>query len=209
MGFHDKSDSDSLGSRTKSLLARFIFAIVALAAAAACAAVFLAAIGLFDLSGATNIAIGGSSFSLDLNALTWLERGSVAGVAVVVGLLFLVLMFRSFAPKRRENGIHLLQSDERGFVLLDSRGIATIAEHAAMAVPGVVDVHVRVRGSGTSPVRLRVEMGIVPGAAVKQSGIDAQGAVRDAVERLAGIDVKDVTIRAHVLEPEALTRILE
>lgn len=211
MGFQNRSGYDSFGTRSRagSFFARLFRALLALLAAAVCAAVFLAAIGIYDLAGPTTIGIGRNTISLDVGSLTWLQRTAVAGTAVVIGLLFLVLMFRSFAPQKREHGLHLLQSDERGFVLLDSRGIATIAEHAALAISGVADVSVQVRGSGTAPVRLRVEIGVVPGAGVKQAGLDTRDAVREAVEHLAGIDVKDITVRAHVLEPEALTRILE
>ena len=93
--------------------------------------------------------------------------------------------------------------------MVDSRGIATDRRTGAASAHGVIEAQVQVRGSGTSPVQLRADVGVYPGADVKRAGSETRQTVRDAVDRLVGLKVSDVTVAVHVLETDELTRLLE
>jgi len=54
-----------------------------------------------------------------------------------------------------------------------------------------------------------VDVGVVPGANIKQAGEEVREAVREAVERLVGIGVRDVNASVHVMEPEEFGRLLQ
>ncbi len=134
----------------------------------------------------------------------------VAGGALLIGVLALVLLLYPRSPLRRGSAsMHLLSMDERGFVVVDSQGIASVAAQAAASVQGVLEADADVRGTGMSPVRLQVLVGVLPGTGVKQIGDQVREAVREAVETLVGVQVRDVSARVEILEPEALHRVLQ
>ncbi len=117
-------------------------------------------------------------------------------------------MLRLAAPSGGGASVHMLVADEQGFVVIDSRGIATVATQAALSTQNVVDAQVHVQGNGNSAVRLRANVGVHSGANIKQAGTETRERVRDAVEELVGIDVNDVRVNVHVLKPDDLARLL-
>ncbi|MFO8072205.1 MAG: alkaline shock response membrane anchor protein AmaP [Polyangia bacterium] len=143
-----------------------------------------------------------------LDGLSWTSRLGVAAGAAIIGLVAIAITMRLFPRSASTAALHILEADEGGFVVVDSRSISTIAAQAAMSVQGVIDVEVAVKGTGTSPVRLKVEAGVYPGANVKRCGNEVREAVRRTVETLVGIDVRDVTIKAYVIETDALARVM-
>lgn len=143
-----------------------------------------------------------------LGELSWVERLGLAGGASVIGIGSAVAFLYAVTPKRRGAAFHMLSVDDQGIVAIDTRGIATIAVEAAMNVRGVVDAEVSVRGRATTPVRLKVDIAVFPGTMIKDVGIDVRALVRSAVEELVGVQVGDVTVKAHVLDGGALSRMM-
>jgi len=193
----------------RSALYRTLGWLVILAIAAACASVFLVAVRLVEPA---QIA-GGWRAGEDALSLAQGSDGAqalgIAAGALLVGLVAIALLLAPASPRARSSSLHLLASDDRGFVVVDSQGIARVAELAAVSAQGVLDASVRVQGSGMSPIRMKVDVGVMPGANIKQAGEDVREAVRDAVERLVGIDVRDVNAAVHVMEPEEFGRLLQ
>jgi uncharacterized alkaline shock family protein YloU len=144
-----------------------------------------------------------------LDGLDWTSRLSVAAVSVLVGMLSITILFRLFTKPETPAELHILDADDRGIVVVDSRGISTIAAQAAMSAHGVVDVHVSTKGTGTTPVRLRVDAAVYPGANVKRAASEVREAVREAVETLVGIGVRDVSVNAHVIQTDALASLIK
>ena len=128
--------------------------------------------------------------------------------AFLAGLLALLGVIRLFERPHAESVWHLLDGNDRGVVVMDSLGVATIATQAALRTDGVVDAQTTVRGRGLSSVRLRVHVGLYPSAPVKSTGQAVRQAVHEAVENMAGLTVHNVVVKAHVLEPDDLVRVL-
>jgi uncharacterized alkaline shock family protein YloU len=193
----------------RSTLYRGLGWLVVLALVGASIIIFLVTVGLLQpehLAPGWEPADQLLRFAVDAQGLAMVP---IAAVTLVVAILGLALLSAPLSRSQRSSSLHLLSSDERGFVVVDSQGIARIAELAAVSASGVIDAEVGIRGSGMSPVRVRVDVGVVPGANIKQTGVDVQEAVRDAVENLVGIDVRDVNTTVHVMEPEGFGRLLQ
>lgn len=134
-------------------------------------------------------------------------RMVVAALAVAAGGLSLALLIRLFKPSRTATR-HVLIADELGFVLVDSRGVETVASAAALRAPGVVDVDVYARGAGSSPVRLAAVVGVHPGASIQEAGRAVRSLAKNAVENLIGLRVSDVIVDVQVLNADELSRAL-
>lgn len=131
----------------------------------------------------------------------------IAGLVVGVGsLTALVARLGSAGDGRRRADHHLLDADDRGFVVVDSRGVSIVAARAACRAEGVVDCLVDVRPEKGSAVSLRTEVLVHPGAPVKTISTRVRDAVHEAVERMIGLDVASVGVRVQVLEPDELAR---
>jgi len=179
-----------------------VLAVVALAAAAA----FVVAAGAL---GASQI-LGELSLAARIDALLagigWPARAGIALASLCVGVAALSLLLRrAFA---RSSTLHMLASDDRGFVGIDSKGIVAVAEHAAITTRGVLEASAQVKGDGTSPVRVRVDLSLYPGADLKRAGAEAKEAVRRALEEMVGIGIRELLVAVHVLEPDALGQLL-
>jgi uncharacterized alkaline shock family protein YloU len=200
----------SATSNRSSVVYRIIIGLFFFVLAVAAAFSLLVTTQLIDL----RLLLGGWSYTVEpslalLEGLSWTSRLGIAGGCAIIGLLAITVMLRQLKAPGQRARLHILESGERGFVVVDSRSISTIAAQAAMSAHGVIEVHVSVRGNGTSPVRLKVEAGVYPGANVKRCGAEMLEAVRETVESMVGIDVADVAVKAHVVETDAMTRILE
>lgn len=138
----------------------------------------------------------------------WTDRLMMAGISGAVGLFSLTWLLRLLGGPRRNIGVHLLTADSQGFVVVDSKGVATIAAQAARSTAGVVEATAIVSGVGTEPVRLKIDVGVHPGANIKEAGDQARRRVHETVERLVGIEVKDVAVSVRVMEADQLSRLL-
>ncbi len=187
---------------------RFFMIIVVFTLACASAAVFLVTIGVLSPLDVVGQWSQGSRLLGALAHVSPLERLVYASIALLCGVLLLVILLHQGSARRDPSTLHMLGSDDKGFVVIDSQGIASIASHAALSARGVVDVNVRVQGNGRSPVRLRVSIGVYPGADAKRAGEEAREAVADAVESLVGIKVRDVIVAIEVLQPDRLSRLV-
>jgi uncharacterized alkaline shock family protein YloU len=146
-----------------------------------------------------------------LDETSGVARLAFAGGSVAVSFISaLLLMTRLSGGGGKAGGPpsrYVLVADDQGFVLVETSSIAVIAKQTAMQAPGVVDADVQVLGTGQS-VRLRVDLAVHPGADVKRAGSEARDSVHDAVERLVGVEVRDVTVDLRVLDADELARVL-
>ena len=186
-----------------------VTAIVLLLLIFVCAIVFLFAIEAIRIEDIAQISVGGSMIALDWSLFSWLERTSIVIGSVFIGLVLLVILFRVVTPQRRSSNLHLLEADESGFVVVDSRGISTIAAQAALTAPGVADAETSILGTGFSPVRVKVGIGIYPRTDLLATGKEVRASVKNAVERYAGIEVSDVSVKAHIIDADSFGRLLE
>jgi len=201
------ADRESLG-HPSALIVRAIFILLLLLVAIAAATVFLLALGLLPASSVVAVfaplgdvlgAIAGSTFS---------DRALAAGAAAVVGVAALVLMARAPRELPQAPAKHILQADEKGLVVIAARSVETVAVQTVLRQPGVVDARVRVKGRPSGPVRLRIEVDVLPGADVKRLGSRIQDAGRTCVEDLVGLTVRDANVEVRVLDPEDLAEVM-
>lgn len=199
------SRAQGIAQRTITTLLAGLFAL--LLALLSAASLVIAA----GLVGRAQIPMG--SIVLDdlfaaVGGLSWFERFGLGSASFVSGVLAVYLMLRAVGVRAPRASLHVLEVDERGLVAIDARGIETIAVQAALGSQGVLDARAEVRGDGLSAARIKVEIAVMPGVKVKEAGLLARDAVREAVEELVGIDLRDVSVKAHVLSPQALSEAL-
>ncbi len=135
-------------------------------------------------------------------------RWRAVAVSGVTGVIALALLLKVLRPASRPSDLHMLVADEQGFVVVDSQGIMTVAGQAAASSYGVVNSKVEIRGNGPSPIRLRAEVGVFPGADLKRAGSEARQNIRTAVERLVGLPVRDVVVAVRVVHPNELAEMM-
>jgi len=208
-----KQSAAAWSGRPRGFVAdRIVVALLLLCIALLAAGVFLAALGLISPS---RLMPGWGKDIEQVIFLPQLPHGLgrlVAGsTAAVVGLVAVMLLLRRILPgaARGATQHHILSADDHGLVLVDKKGICTVAEAAVQKVGGVVDVKVRVLGQGTSAVRLVVQTWVHAGAELRRVGEEGAEKAREAVEQLVGLDVYDVVVRIHVVPLEALDRVVE
>lgn len=188
---------------------RLIAGLLSLAVAVVAAGIVVVAIRLLEPAQLSVGIAALESVLADLAQAPLATRAGFAAGSSVVGFLSLMMMMRMFGARRRGGeAMHILEADDRGFVVVDSRGIAIVAEEAAHTTPGVVAAEVEVFPRGAKGVKLRVAIDVYPGANVKQAGTEARERARKAVEELVGVEVGTVTASTHVLEPEEMARVL-
>jgi uncharacterized alkaline shock family protein YloU len=191
---------------------RFVVGLLLLLVGVAGAAVLLTALGVFDPA----LVLGRYGPAVkEAVLLPRLPMGLgrvVAGVAgALVGLGAVMMLARRIVPSSLQPSTehHILSTDDKGLVLVDKRGICTIAGEAIRRVPGVVDVNVRVLGGGVSAVRLIAQTWVHAGVELTRAGDEAREQAREAVEKLVGLEVLDVVVRLHVVPLEDLDRVVE
>jgi len=188
-------------------VARGLLSVLLMTIFATSAVVFVVALGMVPSSALVGAGPLGEPLDAVVAALTSSDRLGVAAFCAAAAALSLALLIRIFRPYRAATH-HVVVADEYGFVLVDSHGVEAVASAAALRAPGVVDADVRANGSGTSPVRLAAVIGVHPGASLEEAGRAARELARNAVERLVGLHVSDVTVDVQVLDPEELGRAL-
>jgi hypothetical protein len=198
------------GLDARGVLDRLVSTLALLALAGAAALVFLLALGVLSpaqLGGGWEPAA--RLFAAPSQLSGW-PRLAVLGGALVVGLGALALMVgRPGAPRASglpRAGHHVVTSDDLGFVVVDTQGVSAIVERAVLSARGVVECAADIRGAGDAPVRVILTVGVRPGTAVQDAADLAREAARDAVERLLGLEVRDVSAKVSVLDADALGR---
>lgn len=196
------------------LFERVVVSGVLLALIGLAAYVFLAALGLVDTRLVTPWgATVAETLHLDSDP-SGLQRIAVGGGALLAGLILVgIVLQRWFGGGGRsrpsQSASHVLSADERGVVMIDSRGLCNVAAAAVQHVHGVVDVKVKVVGRGASPVRLELEVFASAAAEQTKVGDEVRQKAADAVEKLAGIDVQQVMVQMRAVPLEELGRNLE
>lgn len=141
-----------------------------------------------------------------LQALAPSQRLAIAIGAVVVGIGVSMLLLGSRSRGHRKEqaarGVHVVDRNDRGLVLVSGSGVDTVARAAAVRVPGVLDAEIRSRGSGSSSTSLRVRAWVLAGSNARQAGEEMRSGVAEAVERLVGIEVGTVNVEMQIVEPE-------
>lgn len=200
-------------TRAGSPVDRFVVGLLLLLIVVAAALVFLTALGLFHPG--KHLAWGvGLEQAVEMPGVPHgLGRLAVGVVAAFIGLLAAVLLLRRIFPgsgrSATSTGQHVLVADERGYVVVDKRGIRTIAESAATRVSGVVEARIQVHGAGAAPVRLVLKVWVHAGADLRVAGEKARQRAIEAVEQLVGLQVHDAVVHLEVVPLEELGRVIE
>ena len=202
LSFDEEGQSAFMFERT--LIWLFLLAITG-----AAAYIFLGTLGLVDMGLRTPF---GWTLAEGLRLKsdpTGLNRLGVGAGSLVIGLLFCGMLIRRVFGKPRVPQKHILSADSAGMVLIDSRGVSSVAEAAVKRVPGVVDARVQVVGAWAEPVRLKVILWASAAAEIKELCEDARGRASEAVQNQVGLEVKDVLIKPEVVPLEQVGRMLE
>lgn len=141
-----------------------------------------------------------------------LGRVAVAAGSLLVGLVCLAMVFRGLASGAGAGdmrGRHILVADDKGMVMVETRGIVAVATAAVMRIRGVMDVQVEIIGQGASPIRLKLTTHISAAAEVKKVADEARLKALAAVESLVGIDVRESVAKVEVVPLEQVGRMLE
>lgn len=188
--------------RAAIVLYRLGSSVLLLALAAVAAAVFLVALDLLAVSAVIGVfAPVGNLLGLVTSAGV-MDRALVAGAAAVVSVAALALLVRAPRTVARNAAYHILQSDEKGLVVVGSESVETVAVQTAVMTAGVLNARVKVRGRASGPVRLNVRVEVLPGADVKRIGPRVQESVCSNVEELVGLTVRDANVEVHVMDPD-------
>ncbi len=129
-------------------------------------------------------------------ATLWRDVGIAVGL-IAAGLLALVLeawqLTRTATP-----GMVLLSSEPDGVVRLSLDSITELAKRTGAGIRDVRNIrcHVRVISGGLS---IRCAVGLRMGADVPAASSDVQTNIREVVERLTSLPVRDVPVRARYI----------
>jgi len=195
----------------RAIADRVIASLALLTLAAICALVFMLALGVVSPAQLAGGWQPGADALSPIPALTGWPRLAVLGGSLGLGLLALLTMLSSAtrAPRglRRIGATqHVVDADELGVVVVDTRGVASVIERSVLADRGVVECEAKVRGDGRSPVEIVLHVGVQPGTPIQTAAASARQSAEEAVERLVGLDIRAVHARVRVLEAEELGR---
>lgn len=129
---------------------------------------------------------------------------AVSVVTAVGALSLLVGRLTGSGGQVFSAGHHVVDSDDLGFVLVETAGVASIVERAVLGVGGVADCVAQIRGTGSSPVRVILHIGVQPRTAIQRAGAQARETAKQAIEQLVGLEVRDVHVKAHVMDADEL-----
>ena len=137
-----------------------------------------------------------TSMAAHTGADLWEDVGIAIGL-IVVGALLLALEVRQLV-RSSTPGMVLLSSSEEGVVRLSLDSIAELARRTGSGSRGVRNMrcYVRVTSAGLS---IRCMVGLRMGANVPEASAEIQKNVREVVERLTSLTVRDVPVRARYL----------
>ena len=127
-------------------------------------------------------------------AAWWRDIGIAAGF-IVVGLLILILESRALT-RTAAPGMVLVSSDANGVVRLSVESIVQLAQRTAQGNREVRSVRCNVH-AGPSGLTINCAAGLRMGADVPAVTSDVQHDIREVVERLTGLNVVDVPVRAR------------
>ena len=191
----------AIASRALAGVALLVLALVS-------AIAFLVALGLIPPPAVlAAVARVGEAVSR-VGTLDLLDRALIAAAAAILGVAALSFLARRSRLVEQSAGIHVLQADEKGLVVIGSASVESVATQTALRAAGVLDARVSVRGRPTGPVRLRIDVDVLPGGEVKRLGPRVQDAVRQSMEDLVGLTVRDVNVEVHVMDLDDLTGVM-
>ena len=125
----------------------------------------------------------------------WWRDVGIAAAFIVVGLLVLLLEART-VTRKDAGGMVLVSSDSKGTVRLSVESIAQLAQRTARSNREVRSVRCRVQVD-PSGLTINCIAGLRMGSDVPAVTSDIQHDVREVVERLTGLNVIDVPVRAR------------
>jgi uncharacterized alkaline shock family protein YloU len=130
----------------------------------------------------------------DTSGASWRDAG-IAAAFIVVGLLVLLLEARTIT-RTAAAGMVLVSSDANGTVRLSVESIAQLAQRTARSNREIRSVRCRVQVA-SSGLTINCIAGLRMGSDVPAVTSDIQHDIREVVERLTGLNVIDVPVRAR------------
>ena len=140
--------------------------------------------------------IPGDVFDSEAGAELW-EYVGIASALIVAGMAILALEFRHLT-RAAAPGMLILSSESEGTVRLSLESIRELAERTAQGNRSVQRIRCGVQDTGAG-VRIRCSVGLRMGTDIPTASSAIQHDMREVVERLIGIPVLDVAIRARYL----------
>lgn len=129
----------------------------------------------------------------------------VAG-ALVVAVLALVLLVRELMPPPRRARTLLLPKGGQGKTEVAYGTLDELAEHSAEGVPGIERARARVNPARET-LRVRCQAVVSPYAELATAGPAVEQRVKEHLERLTGVPVREVRMRATVQNERASRRV--
>ncbi len=130
----------------------------------------------------------------DTSGAWWRDAG-IAAAFIVVGLLVLLMEARTIT-RTAAAGMVLVSSDANGTVRLSVESIAQLAQRTARSNREIRSVRCRVQVA-SSGLTINCIAGLRMGSDVPAVTSDIQHDIREVVERLTGLNVIDVPVRAR------------
>ena len=142
----------------------------------------------------TAISLVAVGIAADMGADLWVDVG-IAISLIAVGMVLLIVQL-GFAGDRRSAATVLLRDDEEGRVRISVESIRQLTERTSYGVRSVRGAKgsVRVTPGG---LRLGCDLTLHMAADLPAATAEVQRAVREVVERLTGLKVIDVSVRAR------------
>jgi hypothetical protein len=126
----------------------------------------------------------------------------VAAGSLVIAVVAVLLLTRELAPPPRRDRTLLLPRGGQGRTEVSYATLDELAEHSARAVPGIERVTARVDPERAA-LRVRCRALIGPYTELTTAGPAVEQAVKEHLERLTGVPVREVRLRAAVQDERA------
>ncbi len=123
-------------------------------------------------------------------------------VALIVALLALLLLVRELSPPPRRARTLLLPKGGQGRTEVSYSALDDLAAHSAESVAGIERVRARV-DPGREALTVRCRALISPYAELSAAGPAIEHTVKERLERLTGMPVREVRVRATLQDDRA------
>ena len=143
----------------------------------------------------------------DLAKLGPARTPPVAAGALIVAIVAVLLLTRELAPPPRRDRTLLLPRGGQGRTEVAYATLDELAEHSARAVPGIERVTARVDPQRAA-LRVRCRALVSPYAELATAGPAVERAVKEHLERLTGVPVREVRLRAAMQDERARRKVL-
>ncbi len=142
----------------------------------------------------------------DLSKLGPDRTPPVVVVALVIAVITLALAVRELMPPPRRARTLLLPKGGQGMTEVAFGSLDELAEHSAESLPGIERVRARVNMAHRA-LRVRCKALVSPYADLATTGPALEQRVKEQLEHLTGVPVREVRVRATVQDERASRKV--